>query len=198
MITSRKDEIYNIKTKTPYDNRTDEQMREDTQKQREAADLAAAGLNKAIMGGGGYGGGGGGSKADEEEEKRKRKKEREEEAKQRQQEQMQQMLMGIIMGGANIGVRGLGYGMMNERAQGHINAGLERTAMNIASRENIANQNLTVKKGIQADLNKYRNRNLDIKEEQYTSTRGDKIQGLYRKPRRSRDHLDDQWNDNYK
>ena len=92
-LSQVKDEIYNIKNKSNYDNRSDSQIREDlkdsTAYQTVVEDMRKAGINPATISGAGYagGGGGGGSSKEEEEKEKRRRKKREELERLRMQQQ---------------------------------------------------------------------------------------------------------------
>lgn len=98
---------YEYENSKDFDNRTPEQIREDTAYQRTAQDMYLAGLNKAGLSGG-LVGSSGGSRSDEEDKKRKkRKKELEEERAQalmRQQAEEQRKfndfikILGVVSG----------------------------------------------------------------------------------------------------
>lgn len=71
---------YEYENSKDYDNRTPDQIREDTEYQRTAQDMYLAGLNKAGLSGG-LVGSSGGSRSDEEDKKRKKRKKELEEAR---------------------------------------------------------------------------------------------------------------------
>lgn len=108
---------YQIRTSKEYDNRTDEQMREDTEVQRRAEDTASAGLNPKLMSIGASGGGSGGTSAKEEEEKKKKKKADEEARKERERQRLITMLLGSIgaIGGMGLGLGNLQLGNANQK-----------------------------------------------------------------------------------
>lgn len=84
-------EKYQIENNKNYDQRTYEDIRNDTAYQRAVEDMAKAGLSKTTISGGvNYGGGGGGSASNkEDEEKKKRKKKLEELQRQRELAELQ-------------------------------------------------------------------------------------------------------------
>lgn len=124
-LSQVKDDIYNIKNNSNYDNRSDSQIREDlkdsTAYQTVVEDMRKAGLNPAMLSGASYaGGGGGGSSRDEEEkEKRRRKKLEElERLRMQQQEELRRrqevfQILGMLTGmGSFLGgglIRNAGY-----------------------------------------------------------------------------------------
>lgn len=113
-IASLKDNIYNTKNKSNYDNRTDEQIRADTDIQRKTEDARKAGINPAGLSYGGGGGGGGGSSSKDEEEERKRRKREKEEAERRRKEKQQENLMRTLQMLGGIGGRIGGYAMLGK------------------------------------------------------------------------------------
>lgn len=131
-IASNKDLIYGIKNNSSYDNRTDEQRREDelreannerndTAYQRATEDMRQAGLNPMGLSSvnyGGSGGGGGGSKADEEEEKRKKRRreaearrERERQKREAEKAKALELITGTVSGLTNVGIKSVGLGL---------------------------------------------------------------------------------------
>lgn len=98
---------YEYENSKDYDNRTPDQIREDTEYQRTAQDMYLAGLNKAGLSGG-LVGSSGGSRSDEEDKKRKKRKKELEEARaqmimQQQAEQQRKFndfvkVLGVVAG----------------------------------------------------------------------------------------------------
>ena len=128
LLANYKNELHGVKTDPSYDNRTDEQIRndklleeqrqrDDTAHQRMVDDMRAAGLNPAAFKGANYGGGGGGgsgSRDDDEEEKRKRRRrEKFEQDRARKAEKMRQteLITGIVTNLMGTATKGVGAGL---------------------------------------------------------------------------------------
>lgn len=114
-ISNARDTIYNTKNDGSYDNRTDQQTRDDNAYQRLVDDMRLAGLNPASFKGANYGGGGGsGSKSEEEEEKRKRRRrEKFEQDRAKNAEKMRQteLITGIVTNLMGTATKGVGAGL---------------------------------------------------------------------------------------
>lgn len=127
LLGNYKNELHGIKTDQGYDNRTDEQIRndklleeqrarDDNAHQRMVDDMRAAGLNPAAFKGANYGGGGGGGSGsrdeDEEEKRKRRRRERFEQERARKAEKMRQMelVTGIVTNLMGTATKGIGAG----------------------------------------------------------------------------------------
>ena len=174
LLGNYKNELHGIKTDPSYDNRTDEQIRndklleeqrqrDDTTHQRMVDDMRAAGLNPAAFKGANYGGGGGGgsgSRDDDEEEKRKRRRrEKFEQERARKAEKMRQteLITGIVTNLMGTATKGIGAGafMANQNKLAQANQAHQKEmqqSANIHSRYMIEAEKLAGNKKYREDV----------------------------------------------